>query len=339
MRRNPFLALVVLGLAACGAPDAPGPGSAPPARLTPIAFADLPDWSNDRHGGALTAFLETCRRWRNGDPTRSASTALLPDATRGDLAAPCAAARTASADGGDAAARRFFEAHFQPFAVTADETDEGLFTGYYEPTLPASPVRTARFSHPLYAKPADLIELDLGLFRADLRGERIVGRVEAGGFVPYHDRGAIMDGALTGQALEVAWLDDPVEAFFLQIQGSGKLIYPDGQAVRVGYAGKNGRPYASIGRALVEKGEMTLDQASAQSIKRWVRDNPDRARDLLATNESFVFFATREDDGRGPIGAQGAPLTAGRSMAIDRSFLPLGLPFWLDLPYVGAPAD
>ena len=269
-------------------------------------------------------------RIRTGRPPRR----FCP--TRSDLAAPCGAAAAVQTD---ADARIFFETAFQPFAVTVDGESTGLFTGYYEPELRASPVRSAVFSTPLYRRPADLVELDLGRFRADLKGERIVGRVDGAGFVPYHDRGAIMDGVLDAQALELAWLDDPVEAFFLQIQGSGRLVYPDGTAMRVGYAGKNGRPYASIGRALVKRGEITLDEASAQRIKRWVRENPDGARDLLATNESFVFFEARADDGEGPRGAQGAPLTAGRSMAVDRSYLPLGLPVWLDLPYDGAPSD
>ena len=255
-----------------------------------------------------------------------------------DFSAPCADVASVP-DGDHHAARAFFEAWFRPFAVRFGDESIGLFTGYYEPELRASLSPDDRFKHPLHKLPNDLINLDLGQFRSDLAGQKIVGRVSGDAFIPYHDRGAIMDGALNDRGLEFAWVDDPVEAFFLQIQGSGRLRLGDGSTMRVGYAGKNGRPYASVGRELVARGEMTVAQASADRIKDWVRTNPDQARGLLSVNESYVFFAPRADDGRGPIGAQGAPLTAGRSMAVDRKFIPLGAPIWLDAPYKGVTND
>lgn len=309
----------------------------PELTLTPVRFADLLGWQADQQAEALAAYRRSCERWARIDPdTPMRGTAGMGIAL-GDFAAPCADL-DAFAGADDEAARQFFEMWFRPFAVRFGAESIGLFTGYYEPELQAALQPDIRFRYPLYQRPTDLIALDLGQFRADLAGERIVGRVEAAGFVPYHDRGAIMDGALDGRGLEFAWVDDPVEAFFLQIQGSGRLALRDGRAVRVGYAGKNGRPYASIGRALVQRGEMTIHEASAQRIKDWVRAHPDQARDLLATNESFVFFEMRADDGLGPIGAKGAPLTAGRSIAVDRAHIPLGAPLWLDAPYADAPA-
>lgn len=340
-----FVSMTILSaalLSGCGAPcDCPAPEPPPRAdrlSLAPVGFEALPGWAADRHGEALAAYRESCARWARLDPVTPMRGEAAMGAALADFGAPCAAVNDVASDDHDAA-RRFFERWFRPFAVSWGDDPIGLFTGYYEPDLMASLTPDARFRHPLHRLPDDLVNLDLGLFRADLKGERIVGRVEAGAFVPYHDRGAIMDGALDRAGVAFAWVEDPVESFFLHIQGSGRLTLPDGRRLRVGYAGKNGRPYASIGRMLVDWGEMTLAEASADRIKQWVRDHPDRARELLAANESYVFFEQRADDGLGPRGAQGAPLTAGRSLAVDRAFIPLGAPLWLDAPYAGAPGD
>jgi membrane-bound lytic murein transglycosylase A len=178
--------------------------------------------------------------------------------------------------------------------------------------------------------PEDLVVADLGRFSEELAGKRVVGRVEDGRFVPYPERGEIESGLLAERGLELLWIDDPVDVFLLQVQGSGRVVLPDGEVVRVGFAGHNGRPYRSIGRVLIERGAIEPHAASWDGIRGWIEENPDEAHALFAENPRFVFF--REIDGAadGPIGAQGVPLTPRRSLAVDRSLVPLGLPVWLD---------
>jgi membrane-bound lytic murein transglycosylase A len=204
---------------------------------------------------------------------------------------------------------------------------EGLFTGYYEPELRGSRRRHGPYQTPLYREPGDLIQVDLGAFREDLEGRRIAGRIVGGRLEPYHDRRSIDRGALAGRDLELVWVDDPVDAFFLQVQGSGRIVLEDGTVLRVGYDAQNGHPYTAIGRELVERGEMPLEEVSLQSIRRWLEAHPEEAPDLMATNASYVFF--RMLGGAGPLGSLGVPLTPGRSVAVDPRFLPLGAPVWL----------
>jgi membrane-bound lytic murein transglycosylase A len=274
--------------------------------LTPATFADLPGWAEDDPSAALAAFLRSCRRLRSED----------------DWSPACAAAARAGS------ARDFFEANFQPFAVSAGDDPEGLFTGYYEPLLQGSRKRTDRYRVPLYVRPPDLVMVDLGDFREELKGQRIAGRVEEGDLVPYPDRQAIKEGALSGRDLELVWVDDPVDAFFLQIQGSGRVRLDDGSEMRVGYAAQNGHPYFAIGKDLVERGALTREEVSMQSIRRWLEQNPDLADDVMARNASYVFF--EELKGEGPLGAQGVALTPGRSLAVDLKHWTLGTPVWLD---------
>jgi membrane-bound lytic murein transglycosylase A len=273
--------------------------------LTPVTFADLPGWEEDDPSAALAAFLRSCRRSK-------------------DYACDAAARATS--------ARTFFETHFQPFAVNDGKNPEGLFTGYYEPQLHGSRKRSDRYRVPLYIRPPDLVMVDLGNFREELKGQRIAGRVEEGDLVPYPDRTAIEEGALSGRDLELVWVDDPVDAFFLQIQGSGRVRLDDGSddgsEIRVGYAAQNGHPYFAIGKDLVERGAMPKEQVSMQSIRRWLEQNPDLADDVMARNASYVFF--EELKGEGPLGAQGVALTPGRSLAVDLKHWTLGIPIWLD---------
>ena len=182
---------------------------------------------------------------------------------------------------------------------------------------------------PIHGLPVEHVTADLGLFHDDLAGREITGRVVDGVLRPYPRRGDIAQGALDGAASVLAWVDDPVDAFFLHVQGSGRISLADGGVMRVGYAGANGQAYRSIGRALVERGAFSLDEASLQTIRVWLAANPDQAAEVLALNPSYVFF--RELTGDGPLGAQGVALTAGRSLAVDRDYLPLGAPIWLDI--------
>jgi membrane-bound lytic murein transglycosylase A len=233
----------------------------------------------------------------------------------------------------DAAARAFFEQRFQPYQATQEDgTAEGLVTGYYEPLLKGDRVRTDRARFPLYAVPADLVTVDLASVYPELKNLRLRGRLAGNKLVPYPTRKEIEAAGGQGNGFKgkpIAWAADPVELFFLQIQGSGRIELPDGSHMRVGYADQNGHPYQSIGKLLVERGELKLEQASMQGIKDWGAKNPDKLPDLLASNPSFVFFQELPNDLAGPLGALGVPLTGGRSIAIDPRFIPLGAPVFL----------
>ncbi len=271
---------------------------------------------------ALGAFRRSCPLILKPPP----ETPLGIAGTAADWAAPCAAA--AALDAPDAkAARDFFESWFAPWKAGNNGKSEGLFTGYYEPELNGSRRREGPYRTPLLRRPADLVMVDLGLFRPAWRGERIAGRVVNGRLKPYESRAEIEKGALARQHLEFLWVDDPVDAFFLQIQGSGRVRLPDGSMVQVGYDGQNGQPYVPIGRLLVERGALAKDDVSMQTIRAWIKANPEAGQALMAANPSYVFF--REISGDGPIGAEGAVLTPGRSLAVDRSFVPLGLPVFI----------
>ncbi|MDX1384361.1 MAG: MltA domain-containing protein, partial [Thermoanaerobaculia bacterium] len=252
----------------------------------------------------------------------------------GDWREVCEAAAAAT----DAEAlRSALMAGLRPWSVRDREETEGLFTGYYEPSLAGSRRRDARFRYPLYRRPPELVEVDHGSFRDDLRGRRVAGRVDERRLVPYADRAALDAGARGGRGLELVWVDDPVAAFFLHIQGSGRVELQGGGHLRIGYDGQNGHPYTAIGRELVARGELALEEVSMQSIRAWLEAHPDQAVEVMHTNRSFVFF--RELGDEGPVGSQGVVLTPRRSLAIDRSFLPLGVPLWLDttLPVLDVP--
>lgn len=260
--------------------------AAPAAPAQVLEFQNLDGWAQEDHRAALAVFRNTCALLR--DPLWSPLCKL-------------------SADAGDtgSSARQFFELLFRPVIVG---TPPALFTGYYEPELNGSLLRTPRFAYPLYRKPPELTEGQM-----------------------YHSREAIESGALRGRGLELVWLDDPVEVYFLQVQGSGRIRLPDGRVLRVAYGGKNGHPYRSIGQELIRRGASMAD-VSAQDIKAWVRSNPGPGRALLNSNPSFVFFRKLDDlpPESGPIGAMGRPITGMRSVAIDPAHVPLGAPVWVE---------
>ena len=287
--RPAFAAALLLGLAACTA-------------QAPRTVAELPGWAEDDLAAAVPPFLAGCR----------------PPAMP---AALCAEAR-ALPEGDNAAARAFFERRF-----TLRLAGEGLMTGYYEPEMRGAATPSATYAVPLHTRPADLVEVDLSQFATDLRGRRTAGRVRDGRLVPYDDRAAIEAG--NGPAL--LWLADPVDRFFLQIQGSGRVVLPDGGVRRVGFDGQNGRAYVPIGRILADQGEIPREQVSMQTIRAWLEAaGPARAQALMDQNPSYVFF--REVPARadqGPTGAQGVPLTPLRSIAVDRTEIPLGSPVWI----------
>jgi len=306
------------GTGACPAcPVCPvGPAAAPRVNLLEaVDFLALPGWKEGEQSAAWGPFLASCRalRWR--------------EAWR----AVCARANQLSAPS-DEAARRFLEENFTPWRLAnPDGTLEGIVTGYYEPLLRGSRKRVAPYLTPLYGPPDDLLTVDLSAVNPELRGMRLRGRLEGNRVVPYYSRAEIARGAPRMAGKEIAWVDDPIEAFFLQVQGSGRVSLDGGETLRLAYADQNGHPFLSIGRYLVERGELKPGEASMQSIKAWAAANPERLEALLDQNPSFVFFRELPltDPASGPIGALGIPLTAGRSIAVDPRYVPLGAPVFL----------
>lgn len=285
------------------------------AILRPSTYSALPGWAQDDLREAWPAFRASCEvlirkpEWK--DVCTLARDVALADAR---------------------IVRQFFESMLVPHqVVNADGTDQGLVTGYYEPLLRGARKRSGVFQTPLYRRPDDLLNVDLAGVYPELKSLRLRGRMVANKVVPYWTRAELMQGdTLAGR--ELLWVDDPIDAFFLQVQGSGRVQLTDSQeTVRVSYADQNGHPYKSIGRYLVDRGEMTLEQASAQSIKAWYAAHPARQQELLNANPSYVFFREDKlaDPNRGPKGSLGVPLTPQRSIAIDAQFLPLGAPIFL----------
>ncbi|MBE0612198.1 MAG: murein transglycosylase A [Burkholderiales bacterium] len=361
--RPPLAATLLVLLAACAAqpptasapvpscpvtapcpPQPPCPvcpkGTAEPAKaktLEAVRWLNLPGWTNDDPRAALPAFLRSCIRlsaqaaWR----ASCARAAQLPET---------------------ASVREFFETEFLPYRVAnADGSTEGLATGYYEPLLRGSRSKEGPYRYPLYATPEDLLIVDLAEVSPTLKHLRLRGRLEGRRVVPYYPRAEIEHGlpALAGK--ELLWIDDPVDLFFLQIQGSGRVRLPNGELVRVGYADQNGQPYKSIGRYLVEQGELKLEQASMQGIKDWAAANPEKLVALLNQNPSYVFFREMPaPDGSqsaatgaptktggpmttgGPVGALGVALTPERSIAVDPRYIPLGAPVYVATTWPGS---
>jgi membrane-bound lytic murein transglycosylase A len=244
----------------------------------------------------------------------------------------CELAATVPADD-ERAAREFFEANFSPYALISSETgDSGLMTGYYEPVIEGSRAQDPLHRFPIFGVPQDLVVVDLVAINPDLRNLRLRGRLDGRRLIPYYSRAEI-DARGTGlPAPVIAWTADPVELFFLQVQGSGQVQLDSGERIRAGFADQNGHPYRSLGRYLVERGELLLEQASMQGIKAWAAANPGKLQDALNYNASYVFFRELPATD-GPIGALSIPLIAEYSLAVDRRFVPLGSPVYLASTY------
>lgn len=305
----------------------PAPAPAPPVPpMTPVSFDALPGWQQDDLRQAWPAFLASCR-------------VLVKKA---EWKTPCGAAGGVDAQDGKAI-RRYFEAYFVPNQMRApDGADTGLITGYYEPMLRGSRKRGGAFQTPLYRVPEDLVTVDLAGVYPSLKNMRLRGRLVGKTVVPYSTRAEIERAPLSGK--ELVWVDDPVEAFFLEVQGSGRVrIAETGETVRIAFADQNGHPYKVIGRWLVEQDELPADGVSAQSIKAWIAANPARRQELLNVNPSYIFFREERlpDSSVGPKGALGVPLSPARSVAVDPAFVPLGAPLFLSTthPADGAPVQ
>jgi membrane-bound lytic murein transglycosylase A len=237
----------------------------------------------------------------------------------------------------DANFQTYFEENFQPYAVMADVEPVGLFTGYYEASLRGSREKKEPYVVPLYVRPDDLVMVDLGAFREELKGQRIAGRVEDGNLKPYETREEIVAGKWPHNDKVVVWVDDPVDAFYVQIQGSGVVTFEDGSTMRIGYAGQNGHPYTAIGKELIVRGALTKENVSMASIRDWLEAHKDQADEIMNTNKSYVFFTELKENG--PVGGEGVVLTPGRSLAVDRALMPYGVPLWVDIetPVAGTP--
>ncbi len=332
LARLAVAAALIAGVGACGlVPSIPAPNppaartSAPSLTLVAKPYEELPGWKADRHSEALPALLKSCARFE----TMPETTRVGPRETMGQVKDWLPICRDAKRvrPGNDTDARYFFESRFQPYIALDDSDRTGLFTGYYEPELNGSWKPDGRFNVPLYSLPKDVVAANLGEFDDKWAGEHIAGRMLDGRFAPYFDRGEIEDGALQGRQLEILWTDNAIDAFFMHIQGSGRIKLPDGTHVRLGYGGRNGRPYTAVGRELVAAGIMRLADVTMPAIRRWMVENPVAGRALMRKNRSFVFFKVLKSDG--PIGAEGSVLTPLRSLAVDRAFVPLGVPIWL----------
>ncbi|MFW2441012.1 MAG: murein transglycosylase A [Arenicellales bacterium] len=303
-------------LSSCVAPSPePGIGEA-------ISWNELPGWKNDRHAEAWPALLEQCKVLPKKKPAwanicnKAESTGKVNDET----------------------ARLFFEAAFTAHRINPSKKEDGspgtgLVTGYYEPLLNGSLYRSAQYRYPLYAVPDDLLRVDLAGLYPELSKMKLRGRVEGKKIVAYHDRSSIdnEDSPLRGK--ELVWIDDPVAVFFLHIQGSGRILMDDGSMLAVGYADQNGLPYTSIGKILIERGEIAREDISLFTIQQWLQQNPQQAQALLEENRSYIFFSIRENAEENPRGSLNVPLTPSRSIAVDPANIPLGSPVWLDTSY------
>jgi membrane-bound lytic murein transglycosylase A len=291
----------------------------------PLKFEDIPDWAQDDHLAALKTFNKSCAFVLAA--ARDKVTTERPQPPVG-LVRACEAAAQLPANMNKDTARAFFELNFTPHAIL-HKGQPGLFTGYYEPLVEGSRTPTAVFKTPLYKRPSDLVNLVDETQRGAKSAALTHARKTDKGLEPYPTRAQIEQGALKGRGLELLYLADPVEVFFMQVQGSGRVKLPDGSIVRVHYDGKNGHPYTSIGRYLIEKALLAADKVSMGGLAAWLRADPERGRLVMWQNASYVFFRELGNDAKGALGAMNAALTPGRSLAVDTAHHALGTPIYV----------
>jgi membrane-bound lytic murein transglycosylase A len=311
--------LVLIFLAACASPK---PSMVPPSvqPFAPFAVSKwemLPDWQTIDLQPTWGAFWQSCNALKS-KPGWQIICARANELTQPD----------------NNSLHAFFEQGFTPYQVyNPDGSSQGLITGYYEPKLYGSRVKTARFRYPLYGVPDDLLTIDLSEVYPQLKDLRLRGRLQGNRVVPYYNRGEIDSGKAPLQGRELFWVDNAVDLFFLQIQGSGRIELPDGSLVKVGYAEQNGHPYNSIGKKLVEMGAFKIEESSMQNIKLWAAQHPEKLTSLLEQNSSYVFFRELPNGLPAPLGALGVPLTNEYSLAVDARTIPLGAPVFLATTY------
>lgn len=293
------------------------------------SWSELPHWRDDTLGEAFGAFRRSAfhacdRTYRTG--RLGVDFFAFSDAYKHARAANAAT---------EADARQFFERHFVPCKVLPEnDGDKGFVTGFYEPEVEASPVKTEHFKYPLLSRPHDLVDISDDNRPVGMDPYLAFGRQTADGIIEYFDRAAIEQGALAGRGLEIAWLTDPVDVFFIHVQGAARLSMTDGTSKRVTYAAKSGQRFSGPGRKLVDLREISEKDVTMQSIRAWLRENPDRISEILWQNRSFIFFreAPVDNPALGPVAAAKVPLTPGRSVAVDRLLHTFGTPFFIDAP-------
>ncbi|MGY3032385.1 membrane-bound lytic murein transglycosylase A [Bradyrhizobium sp. USDA 4354] len=305
-------------------PQLPLPFEIPGAQYLPLAWADVKGWGDDNHLAAYRTFRASCRsiNAQNG--------AAEAKALAGSLNEPCRAAKTLDLTD-DAKAKAFFEENFAPLRISRLGEPDGFVTGYYEPVLEGSRTQTEVYNVPVYRRPSNLFVRGYKQDSVSLPNKgpvyRKIGRRK---LVPYYDRGEIEDGKIAGRGLEIAWLKDPTDLLFAQIQGSARIKFEDGSSVRLNYDAYNGYPYTAVGRILIERGIIPKEEMSMQKIREWMAQNPEGAKELRRANRAYIFFReVNLSDKDEAVGAQGIPLTAGRSIAVDKSLHVYGTPFFI----------
>jgi membrane-bound lytic murein transglycosylase A len=308
----------------------PPPPAAPKIYYEPRTFDDLKGWGGDRVADVIPAFAKSCARIKDDDEPITLGLVVV---TAADRKKACAAVLDAGPSAKDIQAA--IEGAYQPLSVIAEGKPEGMFTGYYEAALRGSLQREGAYQHPLYGVPKSLINVSLKDFvsPAALEGsdvpKTIVGRIDGRQLKPFFTREDIdLGNAIAEDSDVIAWIDDPVDVLVLHIQGSGQVTLPDGQVMRVGFAGHNGHTFRGLGRILIDEGALPQGTASMIAVRSWLKENPKRAQELMVQNARYIFF--RRIEGEGPIGAAGVALTAGRSIAVDPRYVPLGSLLWLD---------
>jgi membrane-bound lytic murein transglycosylase A len=296
-------------------------------KLEPLSFDSISGWEHDDLSQAFAAFSRSCSEIvENG---RGFTRKIMFGGERTDWLSVCGDVMALGPQISAVQAREFFETRFKPFLIHDAQRPAGLFTGYFEPQALGDRRRHDDFSVPIYSKPADLVAFDS---ETEKRLGFRYGRLAGGDPQPYFTRREIEQGALAGRGLEIAWLRSWADAFFIHVQGSGRVKLADGGTLRLAYAAKSGLPYTAIGGVLLERGEIKRADMSMQTIRNWMNDNPHKARQLMWENKSFVFFreVTVDDSSLGPPGAQQVQLTPLRSLAVDRAFWAFGTPLWIE---------
>lgn len=296
-----------------------------------IAFSDIPGWERDDHKSAFAAFRRSCERIVAVDSARADKGA--DNKAPHPLIGVCKAALALGSEVEISAARDFFESRFTPYRFEG-RAASGFVTGYYEPELKGSRIKSEHYFVPVYRVPDDLVQLFPDSERAKRNHEMTAGRKTGDGMIPYYDRKEIEQGALEGRELEILYLDDWADAFYMHIQGSGRAALEEGGHVRLGFGAKNGHSYTAIGKSLIERGAITRDEMSMDAVRSWLEANGEEARKLMWKNRSYIFFRELDqtEAAIGPVGAQGVALSPRRSLAVDTSLHKLGTPIWVNAP-------
>ncbi|MDI9818386.1 MULTISPECIES: murein transglycosylase A [unclassified Legionella] len=290
------------------------------------SFSQLPGWNTANVKKSLGAFQTSCKAFLRQNPERSVGSHHLTMKAK-DWQPICQEALTISPVT-NKNAKKFFQKWFAPVEFYNGQSLKGLFTGYYMPLLHGSLTKTSKYNIPIYGTPSDLITIDLSQFDPSIKHRKLIGRLDGHKVVPYYTREEINKGAIKKKATVLAWIDNPVDRVFLEIQGSGIIQLTDGKQLYVGYAAENGAAYTSIAKVLIDKGIMTKHTASMQGIKRYLTEHPEEMEAVLNQNKSFVFFSILSQNAA--LGTQGVALTPGYSLAVDLKWIPLGTPLWLN---------